>query len=178
MSLPLFDKKRMATTIMERRNRDGSKGASAEINPESPGPSGGLQDMAVDFSRPSNANPLQKSQMPLNPCSAIASQVSRKRTMGMTRTRSNPCRIRKFASAVAIHRNNRAKGGYIKNVGLHPHAEGKVETDDNEVDMLHKAVGGAIVDRIIAARDKGPLDEGQNQDGVSVEDGDEKVQCH
>jgi hypothetical protein len=49
MSLPLFDKKRMATTIMERRNRDGSKGASAEINPESPGPSGGLQDMAVDL---------------------------------------------------------------------------------------------------------------------------------
>jgi 2-phospho-L-lactate transferase/gluconeogenesis factor (CofD/UPF0052 family) len=81
----------------------------------------------------------------------------------------------KFASAVAVHRNNKAKGGYIKNVGLHPHAEGKVETDDNEVDMLHKAVGGAIVDRIIAARDKGPLDEGQNQDGLSIEDNDENL---
>lgn len=48
MSLPMFDKKRMATTIMERRNKDGSKGASAEAQPED-GPSNGLSDLSVDL---------------------------------------------------------------------------------------------------------------------------------
>jgi hypothetical protein len=38
----------MATTIMERRNKDGTRGASAEVNPED-GKSDGLQDLSVDL---------------------------------------------------------------------------------------------------------------------------------
>jgi len=48
MSLPLFDKKRMATTIMERRNKDGTRGASAEVTPEDSEGSD-LKNLSVDL---------------------------------------------------------------------------------------------------------------------------------
>lgn len=48
MSLPLFDKKRMASTIMERRNPDGTKGASAAVNEEDSEGSD-LKNLSVDL---------------------------------------------------------------------------------------------------------------------------------
>lgn len=84
----------------------------------------------------------------------------------------------KLASAYAIHKNNHSKGGYIS--GLHPHQGHQLETTDNEVDMLHKAIGGSIVDHIMARRAEAKPEGSQagmspqnTVDNVNAEDDDD-----
>jgi hypothetical protein len=89
---------------------------------------------------------------------------------------------RKFAAAVAVRRNNQSQGSIPKASSLvgGAHSVGPEPAGDyDEVDTLHRALGSAIVDKIMKAREDEHLAKGGFVDGAGDEfldgDGDEEM---